>query len=319
MELKELRYFVHVAELGSFAKAADVLDVAQPTLSRQVRALEVELGASLFHRTGRGVMLTPEGARFLDQARGVLHAAEAAVQVLHGGNRRLTGKVVCGLTPSIGRIMIPELVRRFRERLPGASLSVVNLLSVSLHDYLRAGRLDFAIMHRPLPSRELSITSLRTEDLHLVGARSHDRRPSVPLRELEGLALAMPSPLHLVRRQLETEAARAGMALNIVLEVDVLESLFEVVAGGVGHTVSTKYPLLSPATPRNLMAQRIVSPSLSTEICLVTPTTRTMTPLQLAAAELARDTFDDLAAQELPAWLRPGTSDRGARSVKKKK
>ena len=120
MELKQLRYFVDVAELGSFAKAAEVLDVAQPTLSRQVRALELELRASLFHRNGRGVLLTPEGARFVDRARGVLQAADAAVQVLQEGDRRLRGKVVCGLTPSIAGLMLPELVRRFRERLPSA-------------------------------------------------------------------------------------------------------------------------------------------------------------------------------------------------------
>lgn len=300
MDLKQLRLFIHVAELGGFAKAADVLNVGQPTLSRQIRALEVDLGTTLFHRNGRGVALTAEGARFVDHARGVLHAAEAAVQVLHRDNRRLAGRVVFGLTPSVGRLLIPELVRRFRDELPSASLSIVNLLSVALQDHMRAGRLDFAIMHRPLPSREISVSTLSIEDLYLIGPGKKSIASSVPFAHLGSLPLAIPSTLHLIRRELEREAARAGTRLNVVLEVDVLESLFDVVANGFGHTVATKFPLLSPAAPPNLVAQRLVSPSLATELCLVTPTTRKMTPLQLAASELARRAFLDVASHPIP-------------------
>ncbi|MDB5965970.1 MAG: LysR family transcriptional regulator, partial [Polaromonas sp.] len=98
MDLKQLRFFVHVAELGGFARAAELLGVTQPTLSRQIRALEIDLKASLFHRHGRGVALTPAGARFLRQAHGVLHAAELALTELHEDTPRLQGRVHCGLT-----------------------------------------------------------------------------------------------------------------------------------------------------------------------------------------------------------------------------
>lgn len=303
MDLKQLRLFIHVAELGGFARAADVLNVGQPTLSRQIRALEVDLGTTLFHRNGRGVVLTPDGARFVDHARGVLHAAEAAVQVLHRDNRRLTGRVVFGLTPSVGRLLIPELVRRFRDELPNASLSIVNLLSVALQDHMRAGRLDFAIMHRPLPSREISVSTLSIEELYLIGPSKKGLKPEVPFAQLESLPLAIPSTLHLIRRELEREAARAGIRLNVVLEVDVLESLFDVVAQGFGHTVATKFPLLSPSTPTGLVAQRLISPSLATELCLVTPTTRQMTPLQRAASELARQAFLDTTSRPVPSGM----------------
>jgi LysR family nitrogen assimilation transcriptional regulator len=81
MEIKQLRYFVKVAELSSVGKASDILNIAQPTLSRQIRALEIELKTNLFSRDGRGVQLTPRGRRFLEHARGILHAADTAREV----------------------------------------------------------------------------------------------------------------------------------------------------------------------------------------------------------------------------------------------
>lgn len=299
MDLKQLRLFLHVADLGGFAKAAEVLNVGQPMLSRQIRALEVSVGATLFHRHGRGISLTPEGVRFIDHARGVLHAAETAIQVLHRDDRRYAGRVVFGLTPSVGRVMIPALVRAFREQLPHATLAIVNLLSVALQDHMRAGRLDFAIMHTPQPSPEISVTPLSKEELFLIGPGDGADHAPVRFAELAKLPLAIPSTLHLIRREVDREAARAGIRLNIVLEVDVVESLFDVVAAGFGHTVATKFPLLSPSAPTNLVARSLVAPSLSTELCLVTPTTRKMTPLQSAAAELARKTFFEVSSKPI--------------------
>ncbi|MDB5964235.1 MAG: LysR family transcriptional regulator, partial [Polaromonas sp.] len=126
MDLKQLRYFVRIAELGGFARAADLLGVAQPTLSRQVRALEIEVKSSLFYRTGRGIVLTPAGARFLNQAHGLLHAADAALQELHRDDDRLSGRVLCGMTPSVGRLITREYVARFRKQLPLATLSITS-------------------------------------------------------------------------------------------------------------------------------------------------------------------------------------------------
>lgn len=295
MDLKQLRYFVHVADLGSFVKASELLGVAQPTLSRQIRALEIDIKASLFHRTGRGVVLTAEGARFVEQARGVIHAADAALQVLHTGGDRLSGKVVCGLTPSVGSFMIPHYVRRFRKQLPQATLSIVNHLSAALHDQIKATRLDFAIFHNPPPTAGLAITPLSEEDLYLVGTRPIGRRKSsVTFRELQGLPLIMPSRLHAIRGPVELEAARLGFELNIVLEVDIMQTVFQLAAEGVAHTIATRFPLIGRHPSKGLIAQRITEPELVTHLALVTPSQRVLTPLQRAATELARTTYLEL-------------------------
>ena len=310
MDLKQLRLFVDVAELGSFAKASEVLDIAQPTLSRQVRALELELRASLFHRNGRGVLLTTEGARFVELARGVLHAADAAVQVLHDGDRRRRGKVVCGLTPSIAGVMLAELVRRFHKQLPGAQLVIADSWSVTQSDQLRGSRLDFAIAHRPpaLP-RDLVFETLSTEDICLLSADTIVRDDSIALSDLAGLPLALPSRLHTVRRELERVAAHAGVSLNIVLEGGPMEGLQQLVAEGSAHTIATRFALLSRRCPPNIRARRIRSPALTTEFCLATPPTDGMSPLQREAADIARQIFSELAASAPPAWALSKTAN----------
>jgi len=292
MDLKQLRYFVRVAELGSFAKAADLLDVAQPTLSRQVRALEIELKTSLFYRNGRGVVLTPLGARFLEQAHGVLHAADGALQVLYESDRRLTGHVVCGFTPSVGRLLTLPFVRRFQKELPGATLTVLNQLSTALHEQLRASRLDFAILHDPAPSSSLEIQHLGNQALFVLGLEPIGRNSeTVQWRLLDKVPLVLPSEVHTVRKTIELAAARSRISLNIRYEVDAIESVFQLVQDGVAYTISSQLSALSVRPATKLAVQRIVSPGLTSDLSLVTPLQRTLTPLQARAAELARETF----------------------------
>ncbi|MES2508505.1 MAG: LysR substrate-binding domain-containing protein [Pseudomonadota bacterium] len=298
MDLKQLNYFVHVSDLGSFVKAAELLGIAQPTLSRQIRALEIDVKASLFHRNGRGVMLTAAGARFLEQARGVLHASEAALQVLHTGDSRLSGRVVCGMTPSVGSFMIPHYVRRFRQELPHASLSIVNHLSAALLDQIKASRLDFAIFHNPPPTPNLTMTPLSDEELYLIGPRRIGRRKaSVDFRELDGLPLIMPSRLHAIRGPVELEAARLDITLNVTLEVDIMQTIFQLAAEGAGHTIATRFPLTGQPAKAGLFAQRITAPELLTHLVLVTPSQRVLTPLQRAATDLASATYLELVHQ----------------------
>lgn len=295
MDLKQLRSFVRVAELGSFAKAAELLGVAQPTLSRQVRALELELKTSLLHRNGRGVRLTPLGARFFDQAQGVLHAAEASLQVLQVNERRLAGRVVCGMTASVGQGMVLEYARRFRERLPDATLSVTTHLSDTLHEQIRAGRMDFAIVHGTTPTSAVEITPLARQSLYAVGTKplGPDRK-TVAMRYLAKVPLVMPTGSQAVRRAVGLAAAKAGIALDIRFEVDVMDAMYTLVADGIGHSISTQIATYSIPKSKGLHVQRIVAPALTTEVSLVTSTQRVMTPLQEHAADLARETFRDV-------------------------
>ena len=129
MDLKQLEYFVQVAEFGSFTLASRFLSIAQPALSRQVRALEVEVRQTLFQRTGRGVTLTAAGKRLLDHARGILQQVRRAQLDLEQQRGAVSGRLVIGLPPSVSRTLAGPLVRGFRERFPDARFGVVEGLS----------------------------------------------------------------------------------------------------------------------------------------------------------------------------------------------
>ncbi len=292
MDLTQLKYFVQVAELGGFARAADLLEIPQPTLSRHIRALEVEIRSTLFHRHGRGVTLTPAGARFLFRAKGLLHSADLALTELHDGDAALRGRVVCGLTPSVGRVMIPDFVRRFREELPFAELAILNQLSGQLHDQLRASRIDFAILHNPPPSPTLQVELLASQALYLVGRRQiGPDRDSVSVKHFAGLSLIMPSAPHVTREPLQVAAAKLQVPLKISVELDAIDSLFELVNAGFAHTVSTKIAISSDWAAPDLIVQKIVEPDLATDLYLASPLKQNMTRLQEAALAQAKRAF----------------------------
>ncbi|RZJ25518.1 MAG: LysR family transcriptional regulator, partial [Haliea sp.] len=172
MDLKQLEYFVRVAELGSFTRAAVALDVAQPALSRQVRLLEVELRQNLLTRNGRGAAPTEAGKLLLEHGRGILHQVERAREELGRVRGALAGRVAIGLPPSVAKVMAVPLIRELRLRLPDASLSISEGLSVGMHESLANGRLDIALLYNAIPAPDIELTPLLEEQLFLVQRRA---------------------------------------------------------------------------------------------------------------------------------------------------
>eukprot|EP01031_Cornospumella_fuschlensis_P052684 gene52684-64379_t len=142
MDLKQLEYFVRVAELGSFTRASIALDIAQPALSRQIRLLEVELHQSLLTRNGRGALPTEAGNLLLKHGRGILHQVEVAREELGAVRGALAGRVSIGLPPSLSRLITVPLTRAFRQQLPQAHLTLTEGFSVVMYEGLRGGNLD---------------------------------------------------------------------------------------------------------------------------------------------------------------------------------
>src|ERR1700745_3001806 len=132
MDLKQLEYFVRVAELGSFTRAAIELDVAQPALSRQVRLREWELRQTLRVRNGRAAVPTEAGKLLLDHGRGILYQVERTLEDLGRLRGGLAGRVAVGLPSSVARVLTVPLTRAFRDTLPEAKLSISEGLSGTL-------------------------------------------------------------------------------------------------------------------------------------------------------------------------------------------
>lgn len=294
MDLKQLEYFVRVAELGSFTRAAIELDVAQPALSRQVRLLEVELRQTLLVRNGRGAVPTEAGKVLLEHGRGILYQVERAREDLGRLRGGLSGRVAVGLPSSVARVLTVPLTRAFRERLPEARLSISEGLSGSLQETLVSGRLDIVVLYNAQPTRELDILPLLEEELLLVRARPpglHEDPPPGPvtLQEVAQMPLVIPSRPNAIRMHVESEMAAAGLRPEVALEIDGVTAILDLVLDGAGCAILSHNALLNSPRPSAYTAQRIGSPPLRIALSLATSLQRPATPVQKAALELIKE------------------------------
>lgn len=293
MDLKQLEYFVRVAELGSFTRAAVELDVAQPALSRQVRLLEVELRQTLLVRNGRGAVPTEAGKVLLDHGRGILHQVQRARDDLTRLRGGLAGRVAVGLPSSVARVLAVPLTRAVRESMPDARLSISEGLSSGLQEGLASGRLDIVVLYNAQPSRELDIIPLLEEDLLLVRVRPpglHEDPPPGPvtLQEVAAMPLVIPSRPNAIRMHVESEMAHAGLKPNVALEIDGVTAILDLVLDGAGCAILSHNALLNSPRPSAYTAQQIGTPPMRIALSLATSLQRPATPVQKATLDLIR-------------------------------
>lgn len=285
MDLKQLDTFVRVAELGSFTRAASVLRVAQPALSRQVRALEIELRQPLFDRNGRGVTLTPAGARLLAHGRGILQQVERARQDLEEHRGAAAGLVSIGLPPSVSRTFTAPLVEAFRQRFPRATLSMVEGLSTYMLEWLGQGRIDGAVVYNAVPAAAIDLQPVLQEVLHLVSARAGQSSllgKPVTLAQVAQAELVIPSRPHAMRMQLETAMAEAGLKPRVALEVDSVPALLDLVQRHALHAVLSLNAVRGSGQEAALLARpvRLASgQALKTTLYIATSAQRPRGPL----------------------------------------
>lgn len=291
MNLKQLEYFVQVAELGSFSKAAAALGIAQPALSRQVRSLETELRQELFLRNGRGVALTDAGKRMFDHSVAVLQLVTQACEDLGASRDEPVGRVSIGLPPSIGRQFTLPLIDRFKNELPAARLAVVEGLSSHIVEWVTTGRVDVGLVYNPEALPGLDITPLLQEPLGLVSRVAKGKRKvtaPLPMKELSGYPLVVPERIHAMRRLLETQAVLAGVRLDIAWEVSSVPSIIEMVCAGYGHAVLTASGVAASPRAGELVMRALIDPAPVSVLCLVVSAHKRPTPLTRRTMHLLR-------------------------------
>lgn len=294
IDLKQLEYFVWVAELGSFTRAANILNVVQPALSRQVRLLEEELQQPLLVRTGHGVTPTVAGKRLMEHARGILRQVERTLEDMGRVQGRLASRVAIGLPPSLGKVLTVPLVREFAARLPEASLSIKEGLSSSIHEWLLAGRLDIALIYAPPTSGEIEWELLLEEEFHLVARREGQTDASpITLREAAASPLILPGHPNSMRMMVESECAKLGCQPRIPLEVDSYSIILDLVLEGAGHTIMPHYVVSEMLAPELFHTRLIAPPRLLRKLGLARVGQRATTLTQ----EVTRDVIKDVASQ----------------------
>ncbi len=310
MDLKQLDYFVHVAELKSFSKAAVVLDIAQSALSRQVRALEIELRETLLLRTGRGVALTEAGQRLFEHAAAILQLVAQARAEMAATRDEPVGRITIGLPPTISRQLTLPLIDAFQRRLPQARLAIVEGLSTHVAEWISSGRVDLGLLYHPDAQPGLDFTPLLEERLCLVdrlGASAGGEpvaRGPLPLRDLAGYRLVLPERAHVIRRLLDTQAMLAGLALDIAWEVSSVAAIIDLVCAGHGQAVLTASAVAASGRADALVVRPIVEPALPSVLCLAASSRQRPTPLIRHVTQLLTDLVRRLpqatAAPSLP-------------------
>lgn len=238
MELRQMRYFVQVVELGSMSRAAQALGMVQSALSQQISRLEGELATRLLQRTSKGVLPTEAGLAFFREAQLCLRHAEQSVRAAR--QARLSGSVSVGLAPTTAAVLGMPLLQAMRERYPDIRLHLVESLSGHLATMLNARQLDLAVLFDSQAARRLSVMPLLEERLYYICAREHAPE-GLPARLRVGLLrdkpLIMPTGGHGLRDVLETVFGRARLQPQLVAEIDSLAMLMEAVSAGMGGTL----------------------------------------------------------------------------------
>jgi LysR family transcriptional regulator, nitrogen assimilation regulatory protein len=290
MDLKQLEYFSRVAELGSFTRAAYILGIAQPALSRQVRLLEVELRQALLLRNGRGVTTTEAGKLLLEHCRGILHQVALAREELGSVRGALAGHVSIGLPPSLSKLIAVPLAKAFRARLPQAQLTLTEGFSVPMVEGLRAGRMDIALLYNPTPAPDLEISVLHEEALVLISAKGTPKasKTSIALAAVAALPLIVPSRPNAFRILIDSEMMRSGCKPDITLEIDGLNAILDLVKEGMGHAILPAYTLRNFASPHPFITRQIVKPQLLSQLTLVGSARRPTTETHQEAIRITR-------------------------------
>ena len=237
-EISQLRCFVAVAEELHFSRAAERLNMTQPPLSRQIRLLEHHVGAQLLERNSRTVRLTAAGKAFFPEAARILRIAEEAMFTARRAAKGEQGSLAIGFTSASGYSLLPEVVRRLRERSPGVSLTLKELVSTVQVEALNAGELDLGLM-RPHPvSGDLDSQLIATEGLMLAIHESDAGRwPLEPtLADLHGRPFVMYSPYEArpFYQMLSERFARAGVVPDVVEHIGQVHTMLALVRAGIG-------------------------------------------------------------------------------------
>jgi LysR family nitrogen assimilation transcriptional regulator len=292
MELKQLSYFLGIAESGSFSKAAFRLSVAQPILSRQIKLLESELGVELLYRNGRGVVLSEAGKMLETYARSVVNLVSEARSEIGSLRAAPRGRVAIAMPPSIGWILTGPLVVRCRQAFPEILLHIAEGFSGHVAEWLSSGRVDIGIVYQAPRLSTLQAEPLLSDELILLGAVNDPAGlggDSVPTARLADLPVILPARPHGLRVLLDNELEKLGLAANIVFEVDAMPSTLSLVERGVGYTVLSEGAVKHLLNAGRIRSWRLTEPTLRRELLLATSTQRPMSVATRLIARLIRD------------------------------
>jgi LysR family transcriptional regulator, nitrogen assimilation regulatory protein len=298
MNLRQLRYFVSIAELGSISAASQRLGVAQPSLSQTIRQLEVELGVELLVRSPRGVGLTESGEVLLDRALSILNALDLTANEIRDRFGEVRGSVSFGVPSSASNVLSVPLAETVRHQFPKIMLRTMEAMSGFVQEWLAQGQLDLGILYDVERARYLKAQPLVVEELFLVTAAdgwSSKIGPDgiaethVSLQDCASLPMILPHRSHGLRDTIERFVGSRGLSLSVVLEMDSLTNIKTLVKRGSGYTILAHAAVYEEVQRGTLAMVPLRDPVMRRTVFLVRHASR---PVTQAAREIERVILD---------------------------
>lgn len=307
MNLKRLKYFVKIVDIGSLTQAAEVLYIAQPALSQQVANLEAELDQQLLIRTKRGVTPTEAGKVLYDHAKAILRQCEQAQLAVSSVGKALTlkGTVSIGLAPgAAASVVILPMLRSMRAGLPDVMIHLHENSNAELNHKLLNGELDMAIVYDSSAQEGLVSEPLLKENLFLVGSGICPGK-TVDLNTIAEMNLFLPCGYSALRKRIDNAFTLRSLRTEVVGEIESTATLTAVVASGMGVTILPESAACALVAATQGWMAHITQPSLSLPLTLNLSSRQ---PLS-AQSEAVKDSLLSLVSRPLPEnalWMMAG-------------
>ncbi len=303
LNLRRLKYFVKIVDIGSLTQAADVLHIAQPALSQQLATLEGEFRQQLLVRTKRGVTPTEAGMVLYRHAQIILRQFDQAQNDVKNSGQTLSGQVSVGLAPgtAASALSLP-LLKAVRARHPGVLLYLNENFGTTLSELIMNGRMDMAVLYGSKPVHGLSFVPLLKEELYLVGpADMALPEAQVELAQLLDVELLLPRPYNVVRKLVDEAFIGIHRTPNVVAEIESASTLVAAITDGLGATIlpGSAARVIGAACKARLC--RIVNPVIEAPLSLCVSDHLPMSEPALAVKEILMELVGDLAAVNNPA------------------
>lgn len=296
MELRQLRYFVEVAEREHISEAAEHLHVAQSAVSRQIANLEDELGTPLFERVGRNVKLTPIGKLFLEHTITALKAIDFAVKQVEEYLDPARGTIKIGFPTSLASYVLPTVISAFKKQYPDVSFHLRQGSYRYLIDAVKNRELNLAFLG-PVPPKDESINSmiLFSENIHALLPANHQlaKREKIQLDELRNEPFVLFPEGYILHKVAVDACKSAGFLPKITTVGEDMDALKGLVAAGIGVTLLPESSFFD-STPRFTVKMEIDNPVIRRTVGVIYPTNREIAPSEQVFLKFINSFFSRL-------------------------
>ena len=302
MELRQINYFIAVAETTSLTKAAGRLHIAQPALSQNIKNLEEELDTRLFERSRQGMALTDSGVAFLEHARGLIRQVNRAKESVRDLDDNPSGTVSVAMPASVANVLAVPLFQLLKKNYPAIELNLDEGLTGNIRQAFEMGLYDIILGLNEDESDNLSIERLIREDLYFISQYSGGDRNTA---EIDFLDLALYPIIisqvqHSMGQTVMKYAQEQNLDLKIISSNTALHPAIKLIEAGIGHGISPWSAIYEKYEQELICARKIINPCMHRTVSMLSPSNRPRTIATLKVMELIRQTVK--LAHSLDEW-----------------